>query len=314
LRHAAPGSGITASAGDARSQVEQQTEARLKANAEAILGQVVGPGRAVVSVRADVDLDKRESTAETYDYENGTPPTSSSTTTESYNGNGTPVGGVLGPENMPDAAANAGGGNSTYDKESTVENNAVNKTVTTEEAAPGTINRLTVSVVMDDAAAGNLNQRQITDLVGNAVGLDTARGDDITVASMPFDTSAADAAAADMEAAREAEASEQMWSMIRTGGIAAGIAILVLIVWLRSRRREEIEEDYEPLELTDDMLDELDRLRISSTREMPVVDNHALELEAVERQKVRGEISAMVSEKPDEVAAMLRSWLTENKS
>src|SRR5215218_6641262 len=79
---AAPGSGITASAGDAGSQVEQQTEARLKANAEAILGQVVGPGRAVVSVRADVDLDKRESTAETYDYEPGTPPLSSSETTE----------------------------------------------------------------------------------------------------------------------------------------------------------------------------------------------------------------------------------------
>src|SRR5687767_9389991 len=237
---AAPGSGVTSAAGDARSQVEQQTEDRLKTNAEAILGQVVGAGRAVVSVRADVDLDQRESTSETYEYEDGTPPLSSSQTTESYNGSGTPVGGVLGPENMPDAAANAGGGDSTYDKESTVENNAVNKTVTTEEAAPGTINRLTVSVVMDEAVAGNLNQQQITDLVGNAVGLDEARGDAITVAAMPFDTSAADAAAADMEAAREAEASEQMWSMIRTGGIAAGIAILVLIVWLRSRRREEV--------------------------------------------------------------------------
>jgi flagellar M-ring protein FliF len=310
---AAPGSGITASAGDARSQVEQQTEARLKANAEAILAQVVGPNRAVVSVRADVDLDQRESTSETYTYKDGTPPLSSSETTEKYNGNGTPVGGVLGPENMPDAAANAGGGNSTYDKASTVENNAVDKTVTTEEAAPGTVNRLTVSVVMDDSVAGNLNQQEITKLVSNAVGLDTTRGDDITVASMPFDTSAADAAAADMEAAREAESSAQMWSMIRTGGIAAGIAILVLIVWLRSRRREEFDEDYEPLELSDDMLAELDRLRIQSTREEVLVDTRALELEAAERQKVRGEISTMVSERPDEVAAMLRGWLGENK-
>ena len=310
---AAPGTGITSAAGDARSQVEQQTEARLKANAEAILSQVVGPNRAVVSVRADVDLDKRQSTSETYEFENGTPPLSSSTTNEEYTGNGTPVGGVLGPENMPDAGANAGGGNSSYNKESTVENNAVDKTVTTEEAAPGTINRLTVSVVMDDAVAGGLNQRQITELVGNAVGLDTERGDDITVASMPFDTSAADAAASDMAAAREAEAAEQMWSMIRTGGIAAGIAILVLIVWLRSRRLDDSDDDYEPLELSDDMLAELDRLRIQSTREEALVDNRALELEAAERQKVRGEISTMVSERPDEVAAMLRGWLGENK-
>jgi flagellar biosynthesis/type III secretory pathway M-ring protein FliF/YscJ len=146
-----------------------------------------------------------------------------------------------------------------------------------------------------------------------AVGLDEARGDDITVASLPFDTTAADAAAADMEAAREAEASEQMWSMIRTGGIAAGIALVVLVVWLRSRRQEEVEEDYEPLELSDDMLAELDRLRVASSREAVEIDNRQLELEAAERQKVRGEISTMVSERPDEVAAMLRGWLGENK-
>jgi flagellar M-ring protein FliF len=102
--------------------------------------------------------------------------------------------------------------------------------------------------------------------------------------------------------------------MIRTGGIAAGIALVVLVVWLRSRRRGEVEEDYEPLELTDDMLAELDRLRIQSTREAAEVDTRQMELEAAERQKVRGEISTMVSERPDEVAAMLRGWLTENKS
>ena len=52
----APGTGMTAAAGDARSQVEQEYEARLAANAQRILDQVLGPGRAVVSVRADVDL------------------------------------------------------------------------------------------------------------------------------------------------------------------------------------------------------------------------------------------------------------------
>jgi flagellar M-ring protein FliF len=310
----APGTGITAGAGDARSQVEQEYEARLAANAQQILDRIVGPGRAAVSVRADVDLSQRQSTSETYTYTNGTPPLSSSSTTEQYTGSGTPVGGVLGPENMPDAAANAGGGASTYNKESTTDNNAVDKTVETVEAAPGSLNRLTVSVVMDDAVAGTLNQQQIRDLVGNAVGLDAARGDAISVASMPFDTTAADQAAADMEAARAAESSAQMWSMIRTGGIAAGIALVVLLVWLRSRRREDIEEEYEPLELTDDMLAELDRLRISSTRDEPRLDTRAMELEAAERQKVRGEISSMVSERPDEVAAMLRGWLSESKA
>jgi flagellar M-ring protein FliF len=310
----APGTGVTAGAGDARSQVEQEYEARLAANAQQILDTVVGPGHSKVSVRADVDLSKRQSTSETYTYNNGTPPLSSSSTNESYTGSGTPVGGVLGPENMPDAASNAGGGTSSYDKTSTTDNNAVDKTTETVEAAPGGLNRLTVSVVMDNAVAGSLNQNQIQSLVGNAVGLDTARGDAITVASMPFDTTAAKQAAADLAAAKQAESSAQMWSMIKTGGIAAGIALVVLLVWLRSRRREEVEEDYEPLELSDDMLAELDRLRIQSTREEALVDTRAMELEAAERQKMRGEISTMVSERPDEVAAMLRGWLSENKS
>ena len=264
-------------------------------------------------MRADVDLAKRNSTSETYNYDGQTPPVSEQTDTERYTGTGAPVGGILGPENMPDAANNAGGGESTYEKESTTANNAVGKTVEVVEEAPGDLNRLTVSVVMNDEVAGNLNQQQMTNLMTTAVGLDPARGDDITVASMPFDDTAATNAAAAMEAAREAEAGEQMWSMIRTGGIAAGIALVVLVVWLRSRKRTEPEEDYEPLELTDDMLAELDRIRISSTREEPI-DNAQAELEAAERLKVRSEISSMVNERPDEVAAMLRGWLTENKS
>jgi flagellar M-ring protein FliF len=314
----APGAGITAAAGDARSQVEREYEARLRENAQAILDRVVGPGRAVVSVRADVDLSKRSSTSETYTYPDNAPPLSESTVRESYNGGGPIVGGVLGPENMPDAANNAGR-DSAYEKEATTSNNAVDKTVETVEGAPGGLNRLTVSVVMDDAAAGELNQRQIEDLVGNAVGLDVARGDDITVAAMPFDTTAADKAAAELDAAREAEEQEKLWSMVRTGAIAAGIVLVVLIVWLRSRKRQEVEDDYEPLELSDDMLAELDRLRVASSREesraaSAQIDTQALELEAAERQRIRTDISNMLSERPDEVAAMLRGWLTETKA
>jgi len=103
-----------------------------------------------------------------------------------------------------------------------------------------------------------------------------------------------------------------MWSLIKTGGIALGIALLVLVVWLRSRRGRDDEEDYEALELADDVMAELDRIRIESTRAVPAVDDAQLELEAAERARVRGEIATMVSEKPDEVAAMLRGWLSES--
>jgi flagellar M-ring protein FliF len=299
----AAGEGVSSAAGDAQLQQEQEFEARLAANAQSILDTVAGPGNAKVSVRADLDFSKRDTTSESYSYVPGTPALSEQNTTETYTGTGAAVGGVLGAE---DTATN-GSGNSAYDKNATTSNNAVGKTTETVSGAPGAINRLTVSVVMNDATAAGLNQQQIQDAVSNAVGLDTVRGDAISVATMAFDTSAAQQAAADLKAAEAAAKSAQMWSMIKTGGIALGIVLLVLIVWLRSRRSRE---EYEELE--DDEPVEFERIQVESIRD-PALDDRAAQLATQQRERVRGEISEMVSERPDEVATMLRGWFAESK-
>jgi flagellar M-ring protein FliF len=308
------GTGVTAAAGDQRSAMETEYETRLAAGAQKILDSVLGPNHAVVSVRADLDLSQSTSTSETHSYNQGTPPVSEQSSSETYTGTGTAVGGVLGPDTT---GTTGNGGTGDYSKKETTTNNSVDTTTTTTQNAPGSINRLTVSVVMDGTVAGNLNQPQVQALIGNAVGLDTARGDAITVAAMPFDTTAAKDAQAEIAAARAADQQARTWSLVKNGAIGLGILVVVLLVWLRSRRRnsEEEDQDYEPLELGDDMLAELDRLRVASTREeTAVIDNAALELEAAERARVRGEISQMVSDKPDEVAAMLRGWLSETPS
>src|SRR3712207_378068 len=62
----AAGTGLTSAAGDARSQMESDYELRLAANAQALLDRVLGPGNAEVSVRADLDMSQRDSTATTY--------------------------------------------------------------------------------------------------------------------------------------------------------------------------------------------------------------------------------------------------------
>jgi flagellar M-ring protein FliF len=304
---------ISAAVGDTRTELEQQKDEQLAGQAQALLNQILGPGHAMVSVQANLDLSQKTATSETYQYNKGTPPISQSTSTETYSGNGSAVGGVLG--NTSNGTAGSSGGNSTYKKTDTTSDNSVNKTTSTEQVAPGDIKRMTVSVVMDGTVAGNINLQQIQSLVGNAVGLDATRGDAITVATMPFSNAAAKQAAAEIAAARKAQQQAQMFSLIKTGGIGLGIALVVLLVWLRSRRQGGVEEEYEPLELSDDMLEELDRLRVQSTREVvDPIDREALEAEAAERQRVRGEIAQMVSERPDEVAAMLRGWLSEAKS
>jgi flagellar M-ring protein FliF len=298
----AAGEATTAGSGDSQAQAEQDYEARLAANAQAILDRVAGPGNAVVTVRADLNFDKVDTTAESYDYKQGTPAISESTTAENYTGTDATAGGVLGSE----STTTGGSGNSTYGKSATTSNNAVGKTVTTTEGAVGTVDRLTVSVVMDNATAGGVDQTQLQSLVSNAVGLDTARGDAITVAAMAFDQSAAQKAAAELKAAQAAEKSTQMWSMIKTGGIALGIALLVLVVWLRSRRNREEYEEYEDDE------PEPERIQVESIRD-PALDDRALQQATAKREKVRGEISEMVSDRPDEVATMLRGWFADAK-
>jgi flagellar M-ring protein FliF len=138
------------------------------------------------------------------------------------------------------------------------------------------------------------------------VGLNTARGDAITVASMAFDTTAATNAAAQLKAADAAAKSAQMWSMVKTGGIALGIALLVLLVWLRSRRSREEYEEYEDDE------PEFERIQVESVRD-PALDDRAAQLASAQREKIRGEISEMVSDRPDEVATMLRGWFADAK-
>jgi flagellar M-ring protein FliF len=171
--------------------------------------------------------------------------------------------------------------------------------------------------VLDGAKAGALNQQQVTDLIGNAVGLDTTRGDAITVAALPFDQTAAQTAAQEVKDAEAAASKAQTMALVKNGAIGLGVLLVVLVAWLRSRKRkgaEEYEEEYEePLALTEEQLLELERLRVDSVRDAGVEDQ-ALALEAAQRQRVRGEISSMVTERPDEVAQMLRGWLTESRS
>jgi flagellar M-ring protein FliF len=51
---------------------------------------------------------------------------------------------------------------------------------------------------------------------------------------------------------------------------------------------------------------------VQSVRDVEL-DDREQKLELAKREKVRGEIADMVSERPDEVATMLRGWFADAK-
>ncbi len=150
---------------------------------KAVLDRVVGPGNSTVAVAADVTGESAQQKSETFSNTAGALPLSESSKTEKYTGTGGGAAGVLGPDNIAVPGGTSGNGN--FDSSTATKNNAVNK-VTEDRVIPaGAIKRQTISVAVSQAAAGGLNLASLKNLVTSAAGVDTARGDVVTVEVVP---------------------------------------------------------------------------------------------------------------------------------
>jgi flagellar M-ring protein FliF len=231
-------------------------EAKVAASIQEMLDRVVGAGNATVTVAADVSNATSERVDETFTNPEDVPPATEETRTETYTGTGGGAG-VLGPDNI---AVPDGQGAGSYESSETIVDNSVNKSTERVSTPAGAIERQTVSVAVNEEAAAGLDVGQLEELVATAAGLDAARGDQVTVATMPFSTADADAAQAALEQAREAEQAERMDALLRTAAIAVAIAlplligVIILAVRLRRRRTADEMEPMAALDATPTLL------------------------------------------------------------
>jgi len=166
-------------------QLEREVEDYLRGKAERLLAQAVGAGNARVQVNAAINFDRVERRTESVD------PEKQAVASESKS------------EIIPGAQ---GGGASQTNTGTTYENTRL---VETFSGAIGNLKRVTVAVLVAEKRDSQPKDkapryvprtpaevRQIESLVRTAVGLDSVRGDVVTVVSMPFDanTHAVDAA------------------------------------------------------------------------------------------------------------------------
>jgi len=185
------GAGTGGAAGIANDADEQtaQYEDRLSHAVQQMLDRVVGQGNAVVRVNAQLNYDTRHSTSESY-LPSPVIPLSEQTSRETYGSSGNAAGGVLGVVTPSPIASPSGTGG--YLKEAATRNNGVGKVITEEQAAPGGIERLTAAVILNADASGAADTAKIQALVSSALGVDSTRGDLVTVDTMPFDKTTAD--------------------------------------------------------------------------------------------------------------------------
>jgi flagellar M-ring protein FliF len=279
-------------------QVKREYERELERRIQAMLERVLGPGKAVAMVTADLDFSQQETRTVT-----ATPGAvvSEQTITERSEGGTGPAGvpgtatNLPGTPTYPAGTAGTGG---TYSREETVRNYQVGTTEQRTVQPPGALRRLSASVVVD----GNpdpVQEQRIRDVVAGAIGFDANRGDQITVSGMTFDTSLQrqmEEEAARAEAARrERERRQLMLAAAGAGAFLVVLLLALLVRFIRARRRAREEEEEEVI--TPLRVEELVRER--EEERPPEVD--------VKQQNIRD----LAREKPEEVAEIIRVWLTE---
>ncbi|WP_030177125.1 flagellar basal-body MS-ring/collar protein FliF [Spirillospora albida] len=305
------------SAGAERDQQTQQFEQRMSDSIQGMLTQVLGRNKAVVKVTADLDYDQTETKSQKYVADPNTPPLSQTRKEEAYTGGGTAVGGVLGPDNIQVPAGQNGGGD--YKSATETRDNAVGMVTETRQSAPGKVNKLNVAVMVDGKAATGVQAGEIQRIVSAAAGLDTARGDAIQVAELPFDQSGDQAAAAQDAAAKKAEEAAQRNEMLKTGGVILGILALAILAGLRARRKRRSQLTAEEMARLEEMQAALEAAKnrelAGDLRDaLPAGKSEPEEPEpGADREALKGEIADMVERQPEEVAQLLRGWLADRR-
>ncbi len=166
---------------------------QLRVNVERLLAARVGAGRAVVEVAVDVETASEQISERRFD------PLGriavSSETTEISSNDTRPAGDVTVASNLPEGDAEAGnGGRSASSESRETVNYEVSETQREVLRAPGDIRKISVAVLVDGVtdADGAWTPRAdeelavLHELVASAVGLDTARGDVLTLRSLQF--------------------------------------------------------------------------------------------------------------------------------
>jgi len=208
--------------------------------------------------------------------------------------------------NMTNTITTTNGDKSTSSKEDQKTNYEVGKNESKVISAPGEVKRLTASVVVDgtlDAAT----QQTIENAVGNAIGMDTLRGDKVSVLGMAFDTTFQDQAKAEIDAMNAQAATSTSTTkniMMIIAGIL-GVLLLGVIIFLIAKRRKKnkVEND----QLLDTLIDD----SIIPKEPEPF---EPIEFESrSQKTHLENEIKKYATEKPEQVVEIIRSWLTESE-
>lgn len=300
-------------------QLQQSREDSIQQSVQSMLDRIY-PGKTVV--RANVTLDFDQVT--TNMVQNGPGAVVSEQNTSETSTNGTGAGTIPGvTPNVPGyQTPTANGSTSTSEKTSSTINYQVDTTQEQRIKNQGDIKYLSVSVMLDADSVSADETNQIETIVAAAAGIQESRGDQIQVAALPFDKTNL------LQLEREfadAEQKEKLRFYAELGaGALLGILFLILVLRMRSKRKREQDQfslgfgkelQPVPLAAAEELLlaQQQAQQQAEQEAELKIAQQRQKSSEEIQKQKIKEAVELYARNNPDEVARLVKTWLTEER-
>jgi len=276
-------------------KLQKEYEKGLQKKVQSMLEKVLGPGKAVVRVVAELDFDKIETSSKKFSPpvpgEDGGIKRSEEIEKENYKGVGVVPGGVPGVDTNIPGYKGVNEENTEYNRNKNINNYELNTLEMKSKKAPGAIKRLSISVIVD-GKLDDKEQKALAENVKNAIGFINGR-DSIQFTQMKFSKELVDSALKEWEAA-------QRKKLIITISVLSGLLLFALFIFLivlwKKRKEERLlmeeNEDEEIIELDDDL-------------------GTTVTIEEQEKKKMEDKIKDMAKKNPAEMASVLKLWMME---
>ncbi|MGA2011397.1 MAG: flagellar basal-body MS-ring/collar protein FliF [Solirubrobacteraceae bacterium] len=273
---------------------DQRYDSSMSTEVNTVLASMLGTGKAQVVVNAN--LNANQATSDSLTYAQKGVPLQSQISTETLKGGSPSASGVTGTAGNIPAYTSTGSANSSYADKTNTTTFGVDKTITHSTIAPGAINQQSISVLVDKSVPAT-ELPIIKAAVANAVGLQTKRGDTLSIGQLAFATP---------KVVPTAAAPSSMMKYAKYGGI--GLASLIFLIFSARllRRRESESFAGQPT-----WLRELESPRTLASLEQGRSGHTEVAALRPPVNIARQQVEELVQRDPERVAQQVRAWMAE---
>lgn len=308
--------GGAAQTGREGEEIAQLIESQISAKILNVLGAVYGNGNVRIAVKASVNMERLLREATTYntpekiDEADKDGILAEESWYSEYSGDGEIAAGVAGAESNADIpqynAGGGGGADNAYGSTNISRQYVINQIREQGEVNPGSLDDLTISVVINGDSFGGLTRQQLQNLIGNAAGMATeVQGEKITVASVPFYTIPVPQPEAEPAATDPTGTVNTLMYIIIGGGAFLLLLLILMIVLLRRRakKKKATREAARPVRVKEGPR--------KPERAQPSEDDEILGLDPDNDKgmALRKNVRDFAEQNPEISAQLLKSWL-----